>query len=180
MDAIELLRQEHRDIGRVLDRLEQAISAAKTGAQVNVVLFDRVAEFLRKHVESNHHLKENALHGMLRQAGVSSHNRVMGQLNDEHALGREMTEELQRTSRAVLRGEMELEVLLASAQSYIRMHRLHTQVEEREFLPTAQRLLGPEALSRVWARFARIEGRSGSVADAAAALDLAFGTEVRR
>ncbi len=180
MDAIELLRQEHRDIGRVLDRLEQAIASARRGGRVNAVLFDRVAEFLRKYVEGNHHLKEHVLHGMLRKAGLSSQSRIMGQLNDEHALGREMTDELRRKATAVMRGELETESLLSSAESYVRMHRLHTLLEERELLPVAQRLLGPEAMSQVWARFARIEGRGGSLSDAASALEVAFGAEVRR
>jgi hemerythrin-like domain-containing protein len=175
MDAIDLLRQEHRDIERVLVRMQQAIAEARAGGGMSAALFHRAAEFLKTQVEGKHHLKEHMLHRELRAHGLMVGKSLMRRLAEEHAIGREMSRELGELAEAVMADEPVGEALLASAEGYIRLHRAHSGVEEREFLPLAQRLLSTEAQDRLRSRFARVEASAGPLSDAADALEWAFG-----
>lgn len=180
MDALDLIRHEHQQILRIIDLLEAAIADGRAKGRVNPSLFQRAADFLRVFVEGAHHAKESALHRELRAHGVSADSGLLRQLSDEHAIGRENTAQLRGLAVAVARREVALEVLLDHAEAYVRLHRLHSQIEDGQLLPLAQRLLGPDAGERLRSSFARVEARYGSLLEAADALEVAFGQPTAR
>lgn len=180
MDAIELLRHEHRQMDRLLDRMEEVAREGRAaGASANAasvaVFFTRAAEFIQLFIEGAHQAKENALHKEMTLHGLPVRSGVLKQLADEHILGREHSRALQNLARRVLEGSPELEALLDDAEGYVRLHRTHTQMEDTHLLPLAQRIIGAEGLERLRSRFAEIEARYGPLSQAADAVELIFG-----
>jgi hemerythrin-like domain-containing protein len=174
MDAIDILMNEHRHIERVMDVLERAVAHGRDGGAVSPVLFERAAHFLLTSVDGSHDAKEDEVFQALSTRGLPPGAGVLAALSGQHALGREMAEELREVARAVTRDEKEPEALYALAERYVRLHRGHTEVEEGRFFPLVRRLLPVELMERVRAKFARIEAAHGSLAEAADALELAF------
>ncbi|QRN94758.1 hemerythrin domain-containing protein [Archangium violaceum] len=183
MDAIDILMNEHRHIERVLDVLERAVVHGRGGGDVSPVLFERAAHFLLTFVDGSHDAKEGEVFQAITSRGLPLGEGVMAALSGQHAMGRELAEELRETARAVTRGEKEPEDIYVLAERYVRLERGHTEAEEGRFFPIVRRLLPVDMMERVRAKFARIEAAHGPLADAADALELAFplpATPVRR
>jgi hemerythrin-like domain-containing protein len=174
MDAIDILMNEHRHIERVLDVIERAVVHGRGGGGVSPVLFERVAHFLLTFVDGSHDAKEGEVFQAITSRGLPLGEGVLAALSGQHALGRELAEELRETARAVTRGEKEPEEVYALAERYVRLQRGHTEAEEGRFFPIVRRLLPVDVMERVRARFARIEAAHGPLADAAEALERAF------
>jgi len=174
MDAIDILLNEHRHIERIMDVLECAVEHGRGGGSVSPVLFERTAHFLLAFVDGSHSAKEDEVFQALTARGLPPGAGVLVALSGQHALGRELAEELREVARAVTRGEKEAEELYTLAERYVRLHRGHTEVEEGRFFPLVRRLLPVDVMERVRAKFARIEAAHGSLAEAADALELAF------
>jgi hemerythrin-like domain-containing protein len=174
MDAIDILMNEHRHIERVMDVLERALVHGRSGGEVSPVLFERAAHFLLTFVDGSHDAKEDEVFQALTARGLPPGAGVLAALSGQHALGRELAEELREVARAVTRGEKEAEELYTLADRYVRLHRGHTEVEEGRFFPLVRRLLPVDVMERVRAKFARIEAAHGPLAEAADALELAF------
>ncbi len=174
MDPIDILMNEHRHIERVLDVLERAVVHGRGGGGVSPVLFERVAHFLLTFVDGSHDAKEGEVFQAITSRGLLLGEGVLAALSGQHAVGRELAEELREAARAVMRGEKDPEEVYVLAERSMRLQRSHTEVEERRFFPIVRRLLPVDVMERVRARFARIEAAHGPVADAADALELAF------
>jgi hemerythrin-like domain-containing protein len=174
MDAIDILVNEHRYIERVMDVLERAVAHGRAGESVSPVLFERAAHFLLTFVDGSHDTKEDELFQAISSRGLPLSGGVLSVLSGQHALGRELAEELREAVRAVTRGEKQPEEMYVLAELYVRLHRGHTKVEEGSFFPMVRRLLPVDVMERVRARFARIEAAHGTLSDAAEALELAF------
>ncbi len=174
-DPLDILRNDHRHIDRILCRVLEAVESARTGSGVDARLFGRAAEFLRVFVEGAHFAREQALHAALEEAGLPRSSGLLAQLGEEHAHGREQTKALCALARQVAGGEGSQEGLVDDLEAYARMHRTHTLLEEREVMPLAQRLLKPPQTEALRSQFARIEARFGPLEEAALALELAFG-----
>lgn len=174
MDAIDILVNEHRHIERVMDVLERAVEYGRGGGDVSPVLFERAAHFLVTFVDGSHDAKEGEVFQALTSRGLPPGEGVLAALSGQHALGRELAAELREVVRAVAAGQKEPEEMYAIAERYVRLHRGHTEAEELRFFPMVRRLLPVDVMERVRAKFARIEGAHGPLADAADALELAF------
>jgi hemerythrin-like domain-containing protein len=174
MDAIDILMNEHRAIERVMDVLERAVVHGRSGGDSSPVLFERTAHFLLTFVDGSHDAKEGEVFQAITTRGLPLGAGVLAGLSAQHALGREMAEELRELARAVARGEKEPEEMYTLAERYVRLHRGHTEAEEGRFFPMVRRLLPVDEMERVRAKFARIEASHGSLADAADALEMAF------
>jgi hemerythrin-like domain-containing protein len=179
MEPVELLRGEHRAINRVLDLLDAAIAQARAGQPPNLALFWRAADFLLNDVERAHHGKEKVLLKEMVARGLPIDQGVIAQLSGEHAVGRELAEELRRSCELAQRGG-EVEPVLLCAEQYVRLHRAHTLFEEQHVLPLAQRLLDANAMDKVRSKVARLEARFGPVALGAQAVEVAFGRNGQR
>lgn len=174
MNALDILTSEHRQIQRVLDVLEQAIAQGRARAPVPASLFQRAAHFLLTHVDGNHQAKEGVLFHAMTEQRLPLGQGMLAQVAGQHGLGREQAEELLAAANAVLNTHADPEPMYAAAERYVRLHRGHTVAEELQVFPLARRLLPPEVLERVRAKFARIEGSHGSMEAAADAVELAF------
>lgn len=132
---------------------------------------------MRLYIEGAHFAREQAMLLAMRGAGLPEDSGLLAQLADEHASGREQTKALCTLAKDFERGEGgddTREALLDGLESYARMHRAHTALEERHLLPLAQRLLKHAEQDALRSQFARVEARFGSLADGAAAVERAL------
>ena len=176
MDAIDLLRHEHRQIDRLLEQIVEAIRVGRVSkGSVNPTFFERAAEFIHVYVEGAHHAKEQVLHREMIARGLPARSGLLRQLAEEHAFGHEASRSLHELADLARTEPAAVDALLDHAEAYVRLHQVHTELEERQLLPMAKRLLAPgEGLDRLWSKFAEVEAKYGSLAAAADALEAIF------
>lgn len=171
---LDHLHAEHAAILHVLDVVDEALARTRRGvAAAPVALVSRAMDFLRDFADGSHHQKEHALFAALR-----AHRLPVGLLErvaSEHKLTRDVAGEVRSAVNAVIGGRVPNPfAMLEAAERCTRLHRDHTQEEERIVFPLARRLLTPLALDGLRSQFARVEGTHGSLVDAAGALERAF------
>ena len=62
IEIIEILRQEHRNIEKLLRVMEQELSVFDGGERPDYEVFGAIIEFFRKYPDSCHHPKENIIY----------------------------------------------------------------------------------------------------------------------
>ena len=171
---LDHLHAEHAAILHVLDVLDEAIVRARRGtAPAPVTLASRGMDFLRDYADGSHHQKEHALFAALRAHRLPAG--MLERVASEHKLTRDVAGEVRSAVNAVISGRAASPLaMLEAAERCTRLHRDHTQEEERIVFPLARRLLTPLALDGLRSQFARIEGTHGSLVEAAGALERAF------
>lgn len=174
MDPIELLLFEHRQIFRMLDRLEAECDRVRTGGVMNPVFFRRVADFLSQYVDNSHHEKEAALFKALAPYGLSSAPAAVKKIVDEHEVSLQVASEVGRLADEVQGGLASPEQLMSAALDYARRFREHALEEERTVFPLARRLLVPAARDLLRSRVARIEAANPAIAEAVQVFERAF------
>jgi hemerythrin-like domain-containing protein len=63
VEIIEILRQEHRNIEKLLRVMEQELSVFDRGERPDYEVFGAVIEFFKKYPDSCHHPKEDIIYG---------------------------------------------------------------------------------------------------------------------
>jgi hemerythrin-like domain-containing protein len=174
MDVIDVLMNEHRHIGRVLDLLDRAMEQAREGKDISPVLFERTAHFFLTFVDVSHAAKENELFRAITTQGLPLGQGVLAVLSGQHVLGREQAEALREAARSAQRPGVEPEEMYLCAHHYVHLLRAHTEVEEQRLFPLVRRLLPMDTMERVRAKFARIEAAHGPLVDAVDVLERAF------
>jgi hemerythrin-like domain-containing protein len=174
MDALDVLKQEHRQIQHVLDVLTREVARGRQGEFVSASLLLRAANFFLTYVDGSHHAKEMVLFQTMLVHRLPLATGLLSQVSGEHGTGSEQALALQRASEASLRNGAAPEAMLDAAEAYLDLQRNHTTVEEQQVFPLARRLLPATALERMRTRFARIEASHGPLSEAVEALERAF------
>jgi hemerythrin superfamily protein len=130
MDAIQLVRRDHRAVGQIFARLERA-ERERHWPEKRRAVRDLVRE-LSVHAS----IEEQFLYPALRVAGVEPE--VLAAL-EEHHLVKVTLAELERMDARTPRFAPKVRLLAASV-------RAHVEEEERELLPRLEAALGPEQL----------------------------------
>ncbi len=144
-DAIEIIRQEHRNIDRVLGALQDAVAGlGATGSKPDLEPLFSIVYYIRVFPDRLHHPKEEEfLFKALRRRSPESA-ATLDELERQHAGARTLIEELDRALKDVDRDWPEgLAALQAAAETYVAFQREHIGLEEREVLPRARECLKP-------------------------------------
>jgi hemerythrin-like domain-containing protein len=141
---IAILRQEHRNIEKLLLVLEQELSVFDRGERPDYEVVREVISYFEVYPDAYHHPQEDMVFKKLKArdpAGAAS----IGDLAAEHRSG---AERLRRVAQAVESVLMDREVLRHSVDAIIRdfiVHeRRHIAMEERDFFPVAVKALQPQ------------------------------------
>jgi hemerythrin-like domain-containing protein len=147
LSALEVLREEHRWIARMLDLLERLAAdgrrqgrlAAEPAAEL-LALFVHFADGLHQERE------ESCLFARLFARVRSVEERLaLGRLCGEHEEERRTLRTLSDSLLGAIYGRAgDLAEFLRESESFVRLHRRHLADETRELLPMAERLLQPE------------------------------------
>jgi hemerythrin-like domain-containing protein len=146
---IEFLRQEHRNIEKLLLALEQEMIVFDRGERPDYEVVRAIISYFEVYPDLYHHPQEDMVFEKLKArdpAGAAS----IGDLAAEHRSG---AERLRRVARAVESVLMDLEVLRQSVDDIIRdfieRERRHIAMEERDFFPAALKALQPQDWAQI-------------------------------
>ena len=141
---IDLLRQEHRNIEKLLLVLEQELSVFDRGERPDYEVIWAVIAYFQVFPDAYHHPQENAVFEKLTARDPTAAAKI-GDLAAEHRTG---AEHLRRVAQAVESVLMDQEVPRHAVDGIIRdfiaFERRHIAMEERDFFPAAVKALEPE------------------------------------
>ena len=149
---IDLLRQEHRNIEKLLIVLERELSVFALGERPDYEVVQAVIAYFQVYPDVNHHPPENLVFETLKARDPVSAARI-GDLATEHRIG---SERLRRVAQAVDSVLADRELLRQTVSDiiydFIEHERRHIAMEERDFFPAALSALLPEDWAAIGSR----------------------------
>ncbi len=141
---IELLREEHRDIGQLLDVLEDELKAFNRRERPDYDVVEAIIRYFQDYPDCCHHPKEDMIFAKLKLRNPLVAKRV-GDVEADH---RQETERLDRVAKVVrnvlLDREISRQTFSEVMRDFIDHQRLHMVMEERSFFPAAANALRPK------------------------------------
>ena len=142
--VVEVLRQEHRNMERLLRVLEQELSVFDRGNRPDYEVVLGVSDYFKDYPDSCHHPKEDMIFEKLKSRDLVAAAKI-GALETEHQAG---AIRLRRVAQAVERvlGDQDLlrQTVDEIIHDFINHERQHMEIEERIFFPAALNALRPE------------------------------------
>jgi hemerythrin-like domain-containing protein len=141
VNLIEILREEHRNMARLLAALERQIDVFSENHTPDHDVIRGVAEYFLDYPDRCHHPKEDAIFARLCEthpANVAA----IGDLASEHRIVRARAQKFRDTVAALLNEtDIARSVVVDAAREFISAERTHMRMEERGFFPLADLLL---------------------------------------
>jgi len=143
IEIIEILRQEHRDIKKLLCLMEQELTVFDRGERPDYDIFGAIIEYFKKYPDTCHHPKEDIIYEKFRMLDPSRAASV-ADLQAEH---REGAVRLRRVAQVLDRVLNDQDVLRASVdrimRDFIDNERKHIALEEEVVFPAIVDTLKP-------------------------------------
>ena len=155
--ALDVIRDEHRALAGMLTALRTLVRDVVAGrAQPDFALLRSIVFYVHAFPERLHHPKESdLLFKALRERGAPV-TATLDRLDADHARGEEA---VMRLEMALLEyeqlGESRRDAFAAAVEAYVDAYLRHMELEEREVLPMARRLLGEDDWRAIDEAFAR-------------------------
>ncbi len=147
VEVLRQLREEHRNIARILNALEHQLAIFDRGEQPDYDVLAAVAEYFAGFPERCHHPKEDLIFRKLKKKDPAAAEAI-GDLEVEHEELAGLAGHFQEAVQNVLEQvEVPRKAFDAVLRHFIRDQRRHMQMEEEIIFPLALRVLGP----RDWA-----------------------------
>ncbi len=159
MQAIEVLKNEHRVIEQVLTCLEKISAEGVTHGRLDAQAAEQALEFFRNFADRCHHAKEeDLLFPMMEASGFPREGGPTGVMLYEHELGRGHIRGMQAQLAQAGAGNTEAVLQFAGhARDYIRLLRDHIQKEDHCLFPMAAQALGEARREELLASFEQVE-----------------------
>jgi hemerythrin-like domain-containing protein len=139
--ALDLLRQEHSNIARVLRILEWQVSKFRSGDRPDYDVIRTVLDYLLRFPEACHHPKEDLIFDKLRDRDPVTAEKI-GDLRSTHEELATRAQEFSTGVRAVLEeAEMPRQAFIRLARRFIDQQRQHIDMEESVFFPAVEKTL---------------------------------------
>lgn len=145
MNAIQIIRDEHRSISAVLQGLRQLAKAARDPrVKPGFDVLRAMIRYLDEFPERLHHPKEDEYLFAAVQVRAPQAKALIASLKEEHEQGAHLVRELER---ALLffedAGPGSARAFLEKVDQYAEFHWAHMRKEERQLLPLAEQHLTP-------------------------------------
>ncbi len=154
---IDLLRQEHQNIEKLLLVLEQELNVFDRGERPDYEIISAVLAYFQVYPEAYHHPQEDLVLQKLKVRDPAAAAKV-GDLAAEHRTGADRLRQVSQTVENVLLDrEIPRNTVDGIIRSFIAHERRHIAMEENDFFPAAVKALQPMD----WAEIAsaRVTGR---------------------
>ena len=142
--AIDALRQDHKNMWKLLDVIEAEFSQFKAGHSPDYELLSGALRYCLNYPELYHHPKEDLIYARLEKRAPETL-KEFGSLKSAHEALGDLT---RRVSAMVQRIEEEAEVSRPAAaklmDEFITSYRQHIRDEEQIFFPSAEEVLSNE------------------------------------
>jgi hemerythrin-like domain-containing protein len=144
VEIIEILRQEHRNIEKLLRVMEQELSVFNRGQHPDYEVFEAIIEFFKKYPDSCHHPKEDIIYEKFK-ARAPARAASVADLQAEH---REGAMRLRRVAQAIdsVLNDQELlgESIDRIVRDFIDNERKHIALEDDVIFPAIVDTLQPK------------------------------------
>jgi len=160
MEPIQVLKDEHRVIERVLDALEGYVKRSDRGAAADdKAELLQFVEFIQEFADRCHHGKEeDILFAEMVEAGFPRDSGPLGVMFHEHDEGRAFVGELKRLGeQAGHWTDADRERLSRAAFGYIHLLRQHIRKEDGLLYPMAESQLSADVMRSIGQRFHEFE-----------------------
>ena len=142
--VIEALREDHRNIRRLLDALDHQIGIFAVVGDPDYDIVRGIAEYFLDYPDACHHPKEDIVFERIKDAHPKDAEALVDLLA-EHRTLREQTALFHSTVNALLNErEIARSAIVDATRAFIASERLHMQKEEAYFFPLAERILTPD------------------------------------
>ena len=149
---IDLLRQEHRNIKKLLLVLERELDVFARGDRPDYEVVQAVIAYFQVYPDVYHHPLENLVFERLKARDPTAVENI-GDLAGEHRIG---SERLRRVAQAIESVLADRELLRQDISDIIRdfieHERRHIAMEDRDFFPAADRVLQPQDWADITSR----------------------------
>jgi hemerythrin-like domain-containing protein len=167
MEGTKKLMEEHRIIDGVLNGLETVAARLRSGLPVRPGFFLDCANFIKGFADGCHHQKEEGeLFPAMESAGVARQGGPIGVMLAEHEEGRRLTRAMREAAEQLEAGQTQAkDQIVASAESFVSLLRLHIAKEDRVLFPMAEQVLDParqEEISSAIEQLGREQTRTGA------------------
>ena len=145
MSSIDVLRDEHRRIERILTVLDGVASRIEHGGDAPAYV-EELLEFFRLFADARHHMKEeDRLFPVIAAHGFSPDYGVVDALKHQHELGRTHVRDMRAHLAALRAGDRRAgDAFVASAHAYAELLRVHIRMEDEDLYPDVASRLTPE------------------------------------
>ena len=154
--VLETLRQEHRDMTKLLNLLERQIALVVQAREPDYELLLQIADYFRSFPDLYHHPKEDLILQHLTAKYPSAAEELQA-LEGDHEMG---SRALANFSRAlvdmVLNPDLRRDRFLEAAKWFLDNERRHMAWEDERFLEIAESQLTPEDWSAIDAKCQRL------------------------
>jgi branched-chain amino acid transport system ATP-binding protein len=142
MQAILIIKSEHKNLGAMLYSLEMLIEEIDNGKQPDFTVFHGLLTYIDRFLDRYHHPKENDyLFPRLMERAPDSV-ALIEELGRQHKQGEELLVEILKALSAYeFSGDVEYPGFREAVLKYTQFEREHVLVEERDVLPRAQQVL---------------------------------------
>ena|SRR5579872_3131343 len=155
MTMIEVLREEHRNIGRLLRALDHQIDVFAAAEAPDYDVIVGVADYFLDYPDRCHHPKEDLIISRLREAHPAAAAKV-GDLSGEHKALHQKAHRFRETVRLLLNDtDIARSQVVEAARAFIDAQWRHLRSEEASFLPLAERLLTATDLAAIEDRLSK-------------------------
>jgi hemerythrin-like domain-containing protein len=172
-EILRKLRDEHDDLAKVLDVLEQEVENYRERGWLNREIVGEVLDYCRGYPALCHHPKQDLIYRKLRLADEPTAIDTLGDLVAEHEALAALTDELTAAVDNFLADTGEDRArLVRVAQTFLERHRHHMKAEEDEFFPHAVQCLSDEDWAEIDRQAIALEASqpTGAVGERFAAL----------
>jgi hemerythrin-like domain-containing protein len=143
VEIIEILRQEHRNIEKLLQVMEQELTVFDRGERPDYEVFGAIVEFFKNYPDSCHHPKEDIIYEKFRTRDPSRAASV-ADLEAEHRDGAVRLRRVDRAIESVLNDqELLRESVDRIVRDFIDNERKHIALEEEVVFPAIVDTLQP-------------------------------------
>jgi hemerythrin-like domain-containing protein len=149
---IEVLREEHRNIEKLLAVLEQELGIFDRRERPDYETLQAVVDYFEEYPARCHHPKEDMIVDILAARDPAAA-RAVGDVHDDHRQEAARLRRLAHTLESVRTGaELPRQTVDEVVREFIAHERRHIELEERALFPAALNVLRPADWARIDAR----------------------------
>jgi hemerythrin-like domain-containing protein len=158
MTSIDVLRDEHRRIERMLTVLDRVASSVEHGGEAPAFV-EELLEFFRLFADARHHMKEeDRLFPVIAGHGFPSDSGMVEALTHQHEMGRTHVRDMRAHLAALRAGDRRAgDAFTASAHAYTELLRVHIHMEDEDLYPEVASALTPEEERALADRFTALD-----------------------
>ena len=139
--VLEALREEHRNIARLLSALEHQVDVFALGGDPDYDIIRGVADYFEEFPDRRHHPKEDVIFARLKAVDPMAAS-VIGDLAGEHrAVHQRIGQFRQDIDQLLGDSDIARDEVVDAARRFIEAERRHMRKEEEVFFPLAERRL---------------------------------------